>query len=423
MFNKGLSLAQAPNISVPFRFFLSAPLFGIIIGLVIIFSPYELVTNQYSNTAITLVHLFTLGILAMIIFGAMQQMMPVLAGAIIPKSSLFASIVHISLILGTLSFCIAFLFEIKLLLPFAGIFLTISFFAFFLIAIKLLFKVEYITSTVNAMKLFSLAGFIAVILGLYLIYGHISNDIGSKHYLFLNAHMIFALLGFAVLLIMGVSFQIIPMFYVSPDFPKFLQNKFPLIIFILLIVFSIFTIFEINILALKIILSSLFIIFSFYALYSLSNRRRPVFDVTLWYWKLSLVMFILSMLIWLFIPSYSSYLLAVIFAFGFLYALLQGMVYKIIPFLAWFHLSSKGHFKIPTMREMIIEKHIRIHFYFFVSSLFCFILAAFFKDIFLHLAAILFIISNLYFFINCLGAIKKYSIIAKKDPMDLSNFS
>lgn len=420
MFNKGLSLDQAPPISVPYRFFLTAPIFGILMALVIIFSPYDLVTNQYSNTAIALVHMFTLGILSMIIFGAMQQMMPVLAGCAIKRPSLFANVVHIGLCLGTLLFSISFLFDYKFLLLYAAISLGISFLTFFLISLKMLFSVQYLTSTVKAMKLFALSGLITVLLGFYISSSHILNDIPSNHYIFVNAHMIFGIFGFGVLLIMGVAFQVIPMFYVALDFPKVVQNKFPIIVFSLLFVFSIFSFFGIDIYFIKLIIATLFIIFSLYGINSLNHRKRPVFDVTLWYWKFSFGMFIISMLNWFFIPQDSPYLLAVLFAFGFLYSLLQGMVYKIIPFLAWYHLSSKGYFVIPTMREMISEDLIKIHFFIYLSSIAFFILAAFFNKLFLLIAAILFIVSNVMFIINCICAIKKYLKVSKSDPMDFS---
>ena len=80
---QGLSTDQAPPISVPFRFFLTAPIFGILIGLLIFSNPADIIFNKFSPTTIGLIHLFTLGILTMIIFGALQQMLPVLAGAII----------------------------------------------------------------------------------------------------------------------------------------------------------------------------------------------------------------------------------------------------------------------------------------------------------------------------------------------------
>ena len=146
-----------------------------------------------------------------------------------------------------------------------------------------------------------------------------------------------------------------------------------------------------------------------------------MFDATLWYWKFSLSSLILAMIIWLFNLFESNYILVIIFAFGFLYSLLQGMVYKIIPFLSWFHLSSKGYFKLPTIREFIDEKYIKIHFFVHLISIVFFILS-YFENSLIYVASILFLISNILFFINCLSAVKKYSAIAKTEPMDLSVF-
>lgn len=421
MFNQGLSLDQAPPISVPFRFFLTAPIFGVVISLALFFTPFSESSNQYSHFAIGIIHLFTLGILSMIIFGAMQQMMPVLAGAIIKKPKLFANIVHTSLVLGTLFLSFSFILEVRNLLYFGVIFLAIAFLTFFIMSIKLLFNVKFLTSTVKAMRFFSLAGLITLFLGLYLAFSHINLSFDENYYVIVFLHILFALFGFALLLIMGVSFQVIPMFYVALDFPKFIQNKMPLILFVLLFVSAVFLYFGINFLILKIIFVTLIISFCFYGLKSLNNRRRPVFDATLWYWKLSLSSLIISMIIWLFNFFESNYILAIVFAFGFLYSLLQGMVYKIIPFLSWFHLNSKGYFKLPTIREFIDEKYIKIHFFVHLISIVFFILS-YFENSLIYVASILFLISNILFFINCISAVKKYSSIAKTDPMDLSVF-
>lgn len=127
MFNQGLSLDQAPPISVPFRFFLTAPIFAILIGVLFLVYPAEVITNRFSNETIAIVHLFTLGVLSMIIFGAMQQMMPVLAGAPIKRARLFATIVHSSLTIGTLCFALKFLFNLDKFFIVAIICLAISF--------------------------------------------------------------------------------------------------------------------------------------------------------------------------------------------------------------------------------------------------------------------------------------------------------
>lgn len=419
MFNQGLSLNQAPPIMVPFRFFLTAPLFGILIGVMFFFYPIDIVSNRFSPITIGIVHLFTLGILAMIIFGAMQQMMPVLSGAIIPKPRVFAFLVHTGLTLGTLCFSASFIFNIPNLLEAGVVLLSIAFSVFFIFSIILLYKVKFLTSTVKAMKLFSLMGFMTFVFGLVIAFNYIGNNIPENHYFFVNTHIVLGIFGFSVLLIMGISFQVIPMFYVAKDFPKFMQNKIPLYISALIFAFSLFFFLGLDAYILKVLIATLLIMFSLYALNSLNHRRRPVFDVTLWYWKISLYFFIFTMLNWLFVPQDSPFLIAIMFSFGFLYSLLQGMVYKIIPFLAWFHLSSKGHFTIPTMREMISEDMIKIHFFLHCTALLFFVITPFLSNLFLIIGAAFFIASNALFLINCIIAIRKYNKIAKTDPMSM----
>ncbi|RXJ98867.1 hypothetical protein CRU98_08880 [Arcobacter sp. CECT 8986] len=415
MFNQGLSLDQAPPISVPFRFFLTAPIFAILIGVMFLVYPSEVITNRYSNESIAMAHLFTLGVLSMIIFGAMQQMMPVLAGAVIKRPKLFASIVHTTLTIGTLCFAINFINSNKIFLLIAIICLSISFFTFFAVAIYLLFNVKYLTSTVNVMRLFAISGLLTIIWGVYLAISHFTGNINTNHFSFVNIHIILGIFGFASLLIIGVSFQVIPMFYVALSFPKKLQNRLPLSIFILIISYIAFAFLDLDFYIYKILFTMFFIIFAFNALNSLNNRKRVVEDVTLWFWKVSLYSLVIAMLNWLFVPQDSSYFLTILFAFGFLYSLLQGMIYKIIPFLCWFHLSSKGHFNIPTIREIINEDLIKIHFYIYLLSLVFFILFGFFNELFLHIAACLFILSNILFLINCIIGMKKYATISKED--------
>jgi len=422
MFNEGLSLDQAPPISVPFRFFLTAPVFAIIIGALILTNDATLILNRYSDISIAIVHLFTLGILSMIIVGAMQQMMPVLAGAVIKKPILFANIVHTTLTLGTILFALYFIFHLKVLLMIATVLLAISFITFFIVAIRLLFKVKFLNSTVIAMRIFVIVGLITILLGLHLAGSHIADNIGENHYSIVSIHILFGMFGFASLIIMGVAFQVIPMFYVAKSFPKFIENKIPFIIVFLLAAYTMFEIASFDLTVIKVFFVFSIAGFAYFGIHSLNNRKRPIFDVTLLYWKLSLYMLIVALLIWLFAKDDVTYLLSILFGLGFLYSLLQGMIYKIIPFLCWFHLTSKGYFTVPTMRELIVEDMIRIQFYIYISSLLFFILAFFLSSIFLYIGAALFIFSNLFFLLNLILAVKKYTKIAESDPMDMSSF-
>ncbi|WP_072681147.1 hypothetical protein [Arcobacter sp. LA11] len=422
MFNEGLSLDQAPPISVPFRFFLTAPIFAIIIGVLILTNDASLLLNRYSDIAIAIVHLFTLGILSMIIVGAMQQMMPVLAGAVIKKPILFANTVHTTLTLGTILFALYFILHLKILLMIATALLGLSFLTFFIVSIRLLFKVKFLNSTVIAMRIFVVVGLITILLGLHLAGSHIADNIGQTHYSIVSIHILFGIFGFATLIIMGVAFQVIPMFYVAKSFPKFIENRVPFIIVFLLLVYTLFEFASFDLTIVKLSFVIFISAFAYFGIHSLNNRKRPIFDVTLLYWKTSLYMLIIGLFVWFFAKEDVSYLLSILFGLGFLFSLLQGMIYKIIPFLCWFHLTSKGYFTVPTMRELIVENMIRIQFYMYMSSLVFFILAFFLTPIFIYIAAGLFIFSNLFFLFNLILALKKYNEIAKTDPMDMSSF-
>ncbi len=409
---KGLSTDQAPPISVPFRFFLTAPIFAILIGVVFFQYPLDVILNRYTNVAISITHLFTLGVVSMIMLGALQQMLPVLAGVVVKKPILFANIIHTSLTIGTLGLSGGFLYSKTYLLILGAIFLTIAFSTFLFTIAFLLFRVKYLTATVNAMKVFIVAGIITVAIGVYLITAHITSDISPIHYIIVNIHIVFAIFGFVLILIMGVSFQVIPMFYVARDFPKYIQEKFPIVIFSMIILFAIFSFLQVSTREVLITLSFISILFGYFAIVSLNNRRRPVFDITLWYWKLSMFSLILSMI--LFILDINIYAIVIIIVFGFIYSVLQGMMYKIIPFLSWFHLSSKGHFDIPTLREFILEFDIKVQFYIYFSSIICFLLAIMIDQIFIYVGSCLFVVSNLLLIINMIKAMSVYNKLSKK---------
>ena len=82
---QGLSTDQAPPLSVPIRFFLTAPLFGVLAGFLIFFSDVNVLMNRFSLESIVITHLLTIGFLGFIMLGSLTQMLPVLASAKIPK--------------------------------------------------------------------------------------------------------------------------------------------------------------------------------------------------------------------------------------------------------------------------------------------------------------------------------------------------
>ena len=96
---------------------------------------------------------------------------------------------------------------------------------------------------------------------------------------------------------------------------------------------------------------------------------------------------------------------------GFVYTVMNGMLYKIVPFLTWFHLSSKGVFDIPTMRDMISIKLSQIQFNLhFTSVLFFIVGLSFSSEYLIKYGAIFFILSNILLFINLYKAARIFLV-------------
>ena len=59
----GLSLQQAPSFSVAVRFLISAPLFGLLAGLVLLWFGPETISHRWTVELLAVTHLLTIGYL------------------------------------------------------------------------------------------------------------------------------------------------------------------------------------------------------------------------------------------------------------------------------------------------------------------------------------------------------------------------
>jgi hypothetical protein len=96
-----LSYDQSPPIAAPFRFFLTAPVFGILAGVLLLWSDADLFVSRWTPAALALTHLITVGFMLQVMLGAMVQILPVVAGANMPRSSLVSGVVHAAISFGS----------------------------------------------------------------------------------------------------------------------------------------------------------------------------------------------------------------------------------------------------------------------------------------------------------------------------------
>jgi len=161
-----------------------------------------------------------------------------------------------------------------------------------------------------------------------------------------------------------------------------------------------------------------FIFFAREVLRKLSQRKRQLSDVTIWYWQLSAYSLMVGALVWsvdVVIAYELSLLSALLIGGGFLLSLMSGMLYKIIPFLVWFHLNARGYMSIPTMREMFSARVAEVQFVLHLISLLLCIPFAFGVDTLQAAGAVLLLSSALLLF-NLLSALQIYRDTLKRAP-------
>ncbi|MEA1954864.1 MAG: hypothetical protein U9N02_00030 [Campylobacterota bacterium] len=424
---QGLSTDQAPPLSVPIRFFITAPLFGILAGILIFFSNATTLMNRYSVESIVITHILTIGFLGFIMLGSLTQMLPVLAGAKISKVQTISMTSYILLTIGCIFMFLGLILDNNL-------FSTISFFTlgsgFLLIltAIALGIKtVKNFTPTIKGMRVSLIFAISIVFMGLFLLYGYISKDMTSLHLLIADIHSVWAIFGFAGILIISVAFQVLPMFYVAPKFKSFCKQNVVNIIATGLTLWLLLNIFlpEYAFIA-KIWIALFFLAFATTVWIKLNKRRRPISDVTVWYWRIASVFLMLGVSLWI-TDEYFKHeyivMVAILIGGGFILSIMIGMLYKIIPFLVWFHLNAMGYMSIPTMVEMIDKKLARLQFMLFFISLIGFIFSFYYHEL-LKVSALSFIFSMIILQYNILKPIQLYIKTKKTKPdFDMSLFN
>jgi len=92
------------------------------------------------------------------------------------------------------------------------------------------------------------------------------------------------------------------------------------------------------------------------------------------------------------------------------------MIYKIVPFLVWFHLSNQGYMEAPMMHDVIHPKKAKMHFKIHLAVIFMAFLTALFPDAPQGVMVMLPLLLSLSFgwlLYQLLFALKKYNYIQK----------
>ncbi len=354
----GLSLDAMPSFQTPVRFFVTAPVFAMLGGFLLMLS--DLWVSRWHPHLIAMTHVFTLGFVLMVMCGALTQILPVLSGKGFPLVDSTAKIFHGLLTAGLLVFPFNFLIPSKLLVLLTSCLIAVP----LLLMVFLIVKV--FLSTRSNVSIFSIK-----LAGFCLIFTLLSGlwQLGSYHWLeasavgkvLTNVHLIFGLLGWVLLTVMGVSFQVIPMFHVTPEFPALIKRRLPVLHFVVLLLLAGGLINQdaVSTWLAFVGLHVSLIGYSCSALWLFTQRRRKVPDATVNFWRLGLVCLLMAVGVFdvsLFVDETLQeplqMMVALCVLFGVIIAIIFGMLLKIVPFLAFLHVQQLSMKSMATMSLM-----------------------------------------------------------------------
>jgi hypothetical protein len=359
--------------------------------------------------------------------GSLTQMLPVLAGVTIPKVDFISKTSFYLLVFGTLSMLFS-LIQDNHILQLIAILSLGSGFAMMITVIGLaILKVKNFNATVKAMATSLIFASFTVLMGVFLLSTYVDNDLAQYRVIVANIHSAWGIFGFAGILIIGVTFQVLPMFYVAPRFKQFCKKRVVWLISGGLFIWMVTAIgFEDKMLFGKAWIATFFWAFATTVWIKLGKRRRPITDVTVWYWRSASVFLTLGAFLWIFDEYFKNEyvtMVAILLGGGFILSIMMGMLYKIIPFLVWFHLNAMGYMTIPTMNEMINKNLSKAQFILFVASLVGF-LFAFYTPWMLKISASSFILSMAILQYNVISPVLIYKKVKKTKPdFDMSMFN
>jgi hypothetical protein len=229
------------------------------------------------------------------------------------------------------------------------------------------------TRTAILLSIFALGA--ALGSGLLLAHSYATGTVLADAGQLLTIHVTLMLGGWVILLIIGVSYQVVPMFQLTPTYPKWLTATLAPAIFGVLLSSMLPLLFQFDLHWLPVAAQTLFwILAGSFALVTLRlqrQRRRRVADATLSFFGLGMMALLCAALLaiatpWLPTIGHLETLTIMIYLLGFAMSVMHGMLYKIVPFLVWFHLFRGGMMVgVPNMKEIIAEpwmwRHLRLH--------------------------------------------------------------
>lgn len=359
-----LSFDQAPPLSVPYRFFLAAPWFGVLAGLLLAWTGADALGSRWTPETLAMVHLIAVGFMLQAMSGALFQFIPVAVGGNVWRPLWVANLVQPLLILGALFLVAGFLFAAPLLFSVAVPAFLLGIGVFVTVVLLALWRTPATGVTLWTMRIAVVGLAIAVLLG-SLLAETLGRGLSLPVVELTNVHLAWGLGGWALMLVAAVSYFVVPMFQLTQPYPMWFSRWFGAALLAALMVWSVLWFGEDSrpARATGLLLALLCAAFAAMTLWLQHTRRRKIDDATSLFFRvamMALLAFAASGAAMAVVPGLAddpraSVWLGMLALPGVFVSTISGMMYKISPFLNWLHLQRLGApiSAVPNMKKMI----------------------------------------------------------------------
>jgi len=321
------------------------------------------------------IHLFLLGFVMMVIFGAMAQLIPV----VLEVGHVVVDVYYVIFPLlgvGTLVMVLGF-WLLPLLLPYGGLLVLVAMVIFASENMATLKKTELRTLTVKTVAWSNGYLLLGILTGFAIALG-LTGDLGINVSLMLKAHVYAVLGGYVMLTIMGLSLTLIPMFSLAHGF-----DETPINIAFNVLIGGVATVFVAALVGLEWLMNIGYLIsfvgvgfymWQIYIIAMLTVRKElDVWAKSMIFAFASLVFSMATGTVALVTGAQSMLHTSVwFFLLGFVASMITGHLYKIVPFLVWFERFAPlvGKEKVPMLHEMYSKEGASMMFWFTASGVF-----------------------------------------------------
>lgn len=366
-----VSFDQAPPLGAPLRFFLTAPIFSALAGLLMLVQGPALWASRWVPGVLAVTHLMTVGFMLQVMLGALQQLLPIVVGAPIARPLGVARVVHASITAGLVLLVGGFLWGRPWAFAAAAALLGLGVGVFVLASARALHRAPSASLTATGMRLALVGLVLTVGLGLVMALGLAGlESLSVPLTRLVNIHLGWGFVGWGCALLGAVALVVVPMFQMTPDYPRWFGRWFAACALALVGGWTLAEWMQWPVLAdvLSVAVATAAVCLALVTFSLQRQSRKGSADAIGQLWYVAMASTLAAATFWAMgrmMPQWRPWeqwplMVGTLALFGGFLSVMTGMLYKIVPFLVWMHLQnlSAGRMLPPNIKKVLPQRNI-----------------------------------------------------------------